>query len=117
MESADRLKIKTQKLSIKTEIFQFNILSDTDLPKFVNQIDIVIADVPYGKLADWSGLKEGINPVQASLNKIKDRLTKNAVVTIVLNKKQEIKYDGYEKIKSFKSGKRKVVLLERNLAN
>jgi len=112
LESAERLKIKSQTLSIKTEVFQFNILSDTNLPKFVNQIDIVIADVPYGKLANWSGLKEGENSIQASLDKIKDRLAKNSIVAIVLNKKQEIMYDGYTKVKSFKFTKRKIVLLD-----
>ena len=110
LESAEKLKLKTKNLSIKTKEFQFNILSDDDLPKQVSKIDIVVADVPYGKLANWSGLKNGINPIQASLDKIKNGLGEVSIVAIVLNKKQEISYKGYTKIKSFKSGKRKVVL-------
>lgn len=115
LDSAERLKVKTKSLNIKTEVFQFNILYADSLPKFVNKIDIIIADVPYGKLTKWEGLKEGTNPIQEFLNKIKDRLSKNAMVVIILNKKQEIEYNGYEKIKSFKSNKRRIVLLKPNI--
>lgn len=114
LKSAERLKTVVTKLSIKIAEFQFNILDDVELPKFVNQIDIVFADVPYGKLTNWDGLKEGMNPAQIFLNNIKNILKVNAVVAVVLNKKQEIKFEGYSKVKSFKSGKRKVLLLECN---
>jgi tRNA G10 N-methylase Trm11 len=113
-ESAERLKQKSGFLNIKIEEFQFNILSNVDLPKQVTKIDIVIADVPYGKLSNWTGLKGGINPIQASLDKIKNRLNNISIVAIVLNKKQEILYKGYTKIKSFKLTKRKIVLLKPN---
>lgn len=110
--SAEKLKETSDKLSIRIEEFQHNILSSTSLPDFVNKVDMVITDVPYGKLTDWVGLKEGENPVQMFLDKIKDRLNKDSVVAIVLNKKQEISYEGYIKLKSFKLGKRKVILLK-----
>jgi tRNA G10 N-methylase Trm11 len=109
--SAEKLKTKIQNLSIKIEEFQFNILNDTSLPKQVSKIDMVITDVPYGKLTKWEALKEGMNPIQIFLNKIHDRLSEGAIVAVVLNKKQEILYESYTKIKSFKSGKRKVVFV------
>ena len=113
LKSAELLKTKTESLNIKTEVFQFNVLNTDSLPKFANKIDIIIADVPYGKLTKWEGLKEGTNPIQVFLDKIQDRLSKTAIVAIILDKKQDIKYDGYRKIKSFKIVKRKIVLLEK----
>jgi hypothetical protein len=80
LESAQRLKSKIQSLSIKTEIFQFNILTDTDLPKQVSEIDLVMADVPYGKLAQWHSMKEESNPIKICLDKIKIRLSSIAIV-------------------------------------
>ncbi|MFZ1019410.1 MAG: hypothetical protein WAN61_00255 [Minisyncoccia bacterium] len=111
LKSAEFLKTKTRSLNTKTEVFQFNTITDGDLPKQISKVDIVITDVPYGKLTKWEGLKNGVNPIQIFLDKVKNRLSKNAIVAIVSNKKQEIKYEGYIKIKSFKSGKRKIVLL------
>lgn len=110
--SAEKLKKITNELSIKKVVeFQFDILGSTLLPKYVDKIDMVITDVPYGKLTNWVGLNKEENPVQIFLNKIKDRLNDNSVVAIVLNKKQAISFEGYTKIKSFKLGKRKVVIL------
>lgn len=111
LESAKKLKIKSKKLSIKIKDFEFNILSNKELPKIINSIDIVIADVPYGKLTNWNGLQNETNPIQESLNKIKDILSTKSILAIILNKKQTIEYSGYDKIKSFKLGKRKIILL------
>ncbi len=115
LKSAECLQAKSQKFSVQTKIFEFNILSEENFPKLLNNVDIVIADAPYGKLTDWVDLQEGINPIQVTLDKIKGVLSKNAIIAIVVNKKQEISYEGYSKIKSFKFGKRKVILLELGL--
>lgn len=108
--SAKKLKTISGELSIKIEEFQHNVLSNTPLLKHIRGIDMVIADVPYGKLTDWIGLKEGENPIQLFLDQIKSKLGKNSVIAIVLNKKQEVSYIGYKKLKSYKSGKRKVLI-------
>ncbi len=109
--SAEKLKEISNKLSIEIKEFQHNILSDTSLPKSANRIDMVIADLPYGKLTNWEGIDGEINPAQEFLNKIKDRLKKNAVVAIVFNKQQKVLHDGFNKVKGFKVGKRKIIIL------
>jgi hypothetical protein len=110
--SAERLKQKTLELSLTIKEFQFNILSNTSLPKFINRIDMVIADLPYGKLTSWTDADNASNPTQQFLDKIKDRLNKKSIVTVVSDKQQTISYEGYYKIKSFKVGKRKILLLK-----
>lgn len=111
LESAKRVEEIVQSLVVETNIFQFNMLSDEKLSDNVNNIDIVITDIPYGKLVKWDGLKEGENPVQAMLDKIKGKLSKFSVVAIVYNKQQEIKHEGFVRLKKFSIGKRKILLL------
>lgn len=112
LKSAERLKEVVKLLNIGIFNFQFNILTEAKLPELVKDIDIVIADVPYGKLAEWESLDADTNPIQVTLNKIKDRLSDISVVAIVMNKKQEIKHEGYNRIEKFNIGKRKVVILK-----
>lgn len=109
--SANKLKEISNKPSIQIKEFQHNILSDNPLPKSVNKVDIVITDLPYGKLTNWEGINDEIDPAQEFLNKIKDRLRKNAVVAIVFNKQQKVLHDGFNKVKGFKVGKRKIIIL------
>ncbi len=109
--SAEKLKIISNELTTEIKEFQYNILSDIQLPKFVNKIDMIITDLPYGKLTNWEGVDREINPTQQFLNKIKDRLKKNSVVVIVSNKQQKVIYEGFNKVKSFKVGKRKIIML------
>lgn len=109
--SAEKLSIISNGLSIKIQEFHHNILSDIPLPEFVKNIDIVITDLPYGKLTKWKGISDEINPAQEFLNKIKNRLNKKSVVAIVFNKQQKILHQGFEKIKGFKVGKRKIIVL------
>ncbi len=112
LKSALVIKENVNSLQTKTSEFQFDMLKGEELPKQINKIDLVITDVPYGKLANWEGVEEGKNPIQITLDKIKNRLNEVSIVAVVLNKKQEIKYNGYEKIKTLKFPKRKVFLLK-----
>lgn len=109
--SAEKLKKISDELSIEIKEFQHNILSNTLLPKSVNMIDMVITDLPYGKLTKWEGIDGEINPAQEFLNKVKGRLKRNSVVAIVFNKQQKVLHDGFIKIKTYKVGKRKIIIL------
>jgi tRNA G10 N-methylase Trm11 len=111
VKSAERLAGKINKLALKIEVFEFNILSEENLDKNIKKIDIIIADVPYGKLTTWVGSKPTENPVQGFLNKIKDKLSEKAIIAVVSNKKQVIQNEGFTKLKSFKTPNRKITLL------
>jgi DNA modification methylase len=111
LQSAKKIEKVVQFLDIETNIFQFNMLCGEELPDSLSNIDIVITDIPYGKIVNWVGLKEGENPVQVMLDKIKGRLSKFSVVAIVYNKQQEIKHEGFVRLKKFSIGKRKILLL------
>lgn len=108
--SAQKIENDVKSLSIDSIIFKYNVLEDFPLNSLVTNIDMVITDIPYGKLVKWDGVIDG-NPVQAMLNKIKDRLNKVSFIAVVSDKKQEIKHDGFQQVKKFKVGKRKIILL------
>lgn len=109
--SAEKLKNKSKELHIKIIEFKHNILSNIPLPKSVNKIDMIITDLPYGKLTKWEGISGEIDPAQEFLNKIKNRLKKNSIIAIVFNKQQKFLHEGFNKVKGFKVGKRKVLIL------
>ena len=111
LRSAKNIEQIVKGLKIETKIFELNVLENIQLNDFVKNIDIVITDIPYGNLVKWYGLNEGINPVQIMLDKIKKRLNPISIVAVVSDKKQEIKHEGFEQVKKFKVGKRKVFLL------
>jgi hypothetical protein len=110
LESARRLRDQIALFNITQNIFNFDMLGEKALPSSVKNIDMVIADVPYGKLTSWQGQSDK-HPVQESLDKLKSRLNKTSIVALVSNKKQEILHEGYTKIKTLKVPKRKIILL------
>ena len=111
LESANRLENLVRPLHVTTDIFQFDMLSDLELPERIKNIDIVLTDLPYGKLTEWSGQGTNTNPAQVFLDKIKSRLSAASIIAIVSDKKQKIEYKGYERIEATTFGKRKVLFL------
>lgn len=113
LESAYRLQSKINPTKvIKRVSFQFNIIEGNDLPLSIPQIDIVIADLPYGKLTEWEGVKTEENLVERFLNKLKPHLSQISIVAVIYDKKQLISHSGYRAIKKLKLEKRKIIMLE-----
>jgi len=113
LKSANRLKLKIKE-RVETKVFQFNALIE-EIPSDICNIDMVIVDLPYGQLTQWRGLEENKEPAQMFLDNIKTSLDKRAVLAIVSNKKQNITYDGYKKLKTFTLGKRRVWFFQPSL--
>ena len=110
LESVGKLARKLKPGGIPSTCFELNVLKDKS-EKDLKTVDIVIADIPYGKLAQWQGSEEGINPVQAFLDNIKMQLRADVLIVLSSNKKQEVQYGGFNKVKSFKVGTRKILFL------
>lgn len=113
LHSAHILDLKRRR-PLQTMVFQFNMLEHKAIPGTVKDVDIIISDLPYGQLTEWIGLEDNNNPTQIFLNKVKSLLKKEAVIAIVADKKQKITYNGYNKIKTFTLGKRRIWLLEQS---
>jgi len=119
LESAYRLQSKTRSFETnQIQCFQFNAVGDEELPKSLPEVDMVITDLPYGKLARWEGRGTDESYVERFLEKLEPKLGPVSVTAIIHDKKQRISHSGYKAIRSFALGKRRIVLLEleRNLA-
>ena len=91
-----------------------NMNTDTEIDIGTNidmDVDIVITDVPYGNLVDWSA--SGSFAIDAMLENIKTNLNPKAVVAISSDKGQKINNPAYIRVEKFKAGKRKVEILVR----
>ncbi len=118
LESAHRLQSKIQSSTTGAiQCFQFNAAGDKEFPESLPEIDMVITDLPYGKLTRWEGPVTEEGPAKKFLEKLKHKLSPISVVAIIHNKKQPISHPGYKVIRSFALGKRKIALLalENNL--
>jgi 23S rRNA (guanine2535-N1)-methyltransferase len=107
---------KLSKLILNQEIavhtYLYNVLEETKPPFDLSIVDLIIADVPYGKLAQWQGAKGDINPTQQFLDTIKRYASPKTLVVISMDKKQKATYEGYSKIKPFQIGTRKILFLK-----
>ncbi|HSH56281.1 MAG TPA: hypothetical protein VK983_05685 [Candidatus Limnocylindrales bacterium] len=113
LASAYKLKAQLNRVNIKTTSFKQDILIQTSLPEFINNIDLVIVDLPYGKLAQWANSTAQDNNCQTFLHNISNHLGAISIVAITSDKKQLIEHQGYERIKKFNIGKRRTILLRK----
>jgi tRNA G10 N-methylase Trm11 len=96
---------------IDATIFKCNIFNRDDLLKQSLKADLVITDVPYGNLVNWSGgSDDAINKMLDTLNCV---LSNNAMIAISSDKKQKISNKSYLRVEKILIGKRKIELLRK----
>lgn len=111
LESAYRLQLKIHLSSLEIRCFQQKaILEENSL--FQEKYEIVIADLPYGRLTQWDVPVSTENVSQCFLDRLKNKLSAIAVCALIFEKKQSISFEGYKIIKNFIFGSRRVVLLQ-----
>lgn len=112
LASAHKLKSQIATSNIEISSFHSDALAQATPPEFIHNIDIVIADLPYGRLTEWNDITEQNNS-QTFLNNIRSCLASTSIIAITSDKKQIIDHQGYERIKKFNTGKRKTILLQK----
>ncbi len=112
LQSAERLKQQLPS-NIQIQSFLLDAMNNENFPFPKRKIDLIITDLPYGKLTKWHGNKTA-DPSQQFLNKVAEILASNGIISISIDKKQAIAHEGYTKLKSFSIGKRKVFILNLN---
>jgi tRNA G10 N-methylase Trm11 len=121
LESAKRLQnmlsTNTGGHEISTRVFQ----ADFADPKVLRQIfgesniDILMADVPYGLHSIWSGgyLGGNPNPIGQILDSIISVCSPQSVLAIASDKIQKINHSGFKRLERFQVGKRRIEILQR----
>jgi 23S rRNA (guanine2535-N1)-methyltransferase len=110
LESAQRLKamVEGHGRAIEIKCFQQDIFQRKEESDTL-AADIVIVDVPYGNLVQWS---ETDNPMEQFLENIYYWIKPAGIIIVVSDKKQTIKHPLLRRLVHFKVGKRQVAILE-----
>jgi len=108
LDSLERLQAllpitKTHTHTFQADIFTPDAFSQTELSP-----DIVLTDVPYGQLAEWS---QQTQPVQVLLETLKSIIKPHTVVAWVSDKSQKAHHPAYKRLERFQVGKRKIEIL------
>lgn len=114
LESALRLQevVRQSGHSIRTECFAADateaVCGRMILPQ---SIDMVITDLPYGDLVEWSHREEDGQPIGRVLDNLLPVLAPHAVAAVIAAKQERIQHEKYRRIERFSVGKRQIVLL------
>lgn len=100
LESIERFRNRMQR-SIDTEIFVADCTEE--LP--VLSPDIIITDIPYGNLVEWS--TESNNPLYDMLQQLASISHRDTVLAISMDKKQKVMHPAWVRKKKQIIGKRK----------
>jgi tRNA G10 N-methylase Trm11 len=111
--SAHDLKeiIRHRQQNIETFTEQSNALSP-NYSNFSDKIDIIITDIPYGDIVEWSNTREAGNEIQIFLKELLPILNNPSVVAVTARKGIKISSEYYTRIDRFQIGKRQTVLLQ-----
>jgi hypothetical protein len=110
-ESAARLASLLQPTHPATACFRHDITAAPP-PAAIGQIDLVIADLPYGNLVSWHSADTESTHAARLLDNLLSCLAESAVVILVSDKKQPIAHPAYRRLKQGKLGKRKTTFLQ-----
>lgn len=105
--SAERLK-RLLSHQIQTETFQADIY---ELKAIHFNPDIIMADIPYGKMVNWEGTKEGLDSMLDSLYNL---CQKDTIIGLCMNKKQKVTNKSFKILEKQKVGKRRFVILKKH---
>jgi SAM-dependent methyltransferase len=107
-ESVERLSALTRRVG-DSRVFNRDILNGREQPPFDFKADVVIADIPYGRISYWSSFPAVA--VCRMLANISGVLGEGAVVAVSGGKNLKFYTPGYCRVEKFIIGKRKIEIL------
>lgn len=108
LKSIEHLETLLGEENIKINCMQRDITDMSDFP--IEEVNIIITDIPYGNIVDWKGNN---NPIQSLFeNSYRALDKKRSVLVIVADKKSKIKHKSFECVQHLKLGKRQISFFE-----
>lgn len=96
------------KKDIRFEVFQFDVLKNISLEE---EPDIIITDVPYGNMVNWTGDEE--NFIDKLLDSLYEICSPYTIIGLCMNKKQKVINEKFIRLERQKIGKRKFEILRK----
>lgn len=106
-DSGTKLAELVRNGNIVCKTFGHDILAEPVRAGFA--ADIVVCDVPYGKLFNWRGGSGG--EIGIMLGNLRSVIDKNSIVAVTYDKGQKLADDSFNRIDRFIIGKRKTEIL------
>jgi 23S rRNA (guanine2535-N1)-methyltransferase len=94
---------------VSINCFTADILDKDPLRNKSFYCDIVMTDVPYGKMAEWS--EERSSPIDLLLDAIYPVICNDSVIAVAHDKSQKISNEKYIRLEKIRTGKRQVDIL------
>jgi tRNA G10 N-methylase Trm11 len=113
LKSGNNLKtiMENRKNAINTHCFIADITKDP-VSEQVGSIDMIITDLPYGEVVQWSGDQDENTAVTKLLDNIFTVLKSTSVAAVISSKNIKIEHKNFKRIKRFSIGKRQIVILQ-----
>ena len=109
LASVERLRQRLPASPITTEMWVADALEPTADSA---SIDLIICDVPYGKVTDWQA-EAGDNLITALLQAQADVLVSGGIVAVISNKSQPATYPRYRRLQHGTVGSRRFLILQK----
>lgn len=115
-DSALRLRslLETRGKELKVDCFCANALELKEHMQKIGKVDIVITDLPYGRITNWSEQDEENSQAEMFLESLHSVIPSHSVVAVVSDKKQKVRHSQFKRVEHFNAGKRKITLLEKH---
>jgi len=95
---------------IKFEVYRFDALKEINLKA---KPDIILTDVPYGNMVDWTGNEEN-NILDKLLDTLYGICSPDTVIGLCMSKKQKIRNEKFIRLEKQQIGKRKFEILKKD---
>ncbi len=107
VESADRLAARLPALPVTTRVFAADACAPAEGEGV--EADIVVTDIPYGRLVTWQG--EAPDPMPAFMARIGSRMAPQGVLAVCASSAQKLPlFPGWRRLERQKIGKRQFAL-------
>lgn len=99
--------------AIPTQVFQADALVAAEMHKGVGgqPVDLIFADVPQGRCAQWQGAADTANPLAGLLESLRQIAGPATLIAIASMKHERVEHAGYTRLKRIQLGKRMVTVL------
>ncbi len=107
----DRLRDHLRSHEVRAHAFCADATQPPPLGGLRRPVDIVFADIPYGRRSSWRLPEAESEPVRLMLEALHGILPAHAVIAIASDNRQKVSHEQYERIKQLRAGKRRLTLL------
>ncbi len=121
----EQLDINLRSHAIRSTIFQADSSNSQSMARGLNneQVDLVLADVPYGWHSEWRGgnfegsvgkrdLRTDQTSIWQMLEALHPLLKQRGVLAVAADKSQKVKHEKFHRLERFQVGKRRIFILQ-----